>query len=215
MTIQQCRYVIEVERKGSFNEAAKSMFVAQTSISSAIAALEQELGIKIFERTKKGVILTAEGAEFIKYARSIESQAEFVRERYAVKTDMKKLYVSSQHYDFITELFGKFLQQNSGDCFYFSMIETKTHRVIEDVRRNYSDVGIIAVKKDNSLILRYLRKNELTFVPFIKAYPHVFIRKNHPLSDRKTLSYRDLKEYPYIFYEQDDNKSVLFSEELC
>ncbi len=66
MTIQQCKYILEIVKQGSFNEAAKSMFVAQTSISSAVKSLEEELGIKIFERSNKGVFLTDEGAEFVR-----------------------------------------------------------------------------------------------------------------------------------------------------
>ena len=66
MTIQQCKYVLEIARTGSFSEAANNLFTAQSSLSVSIKSLEQELNIKIFERGSNGVYLTDEGAEFVK-----------------------------------------------------------------------------------------------------------------------------------------------------
>ena len=68
MTIQQCKYVLKIAKTGSFSEAAKQLFIAQSSLSISIKFLEQELNIKIFERAGNGVYLTEEGAEFVKYA---------------------------------------------------------------------------------------------------------------------------------------------------
>ena len=83
LTIQQCRYILEIVKQGSFNEAAKSMFVAQTSISGAVKSVEDELGIKLFERSNKGVFLTDDGAEFVRYAKQLVSHADFITERYS------------------------------------------------------------------------------------------------------------------------------------
>ena len=83
MTIQQCRYVLEIAKTGSFNEAAKQLFVAQSSLSVSVKALEEELNIRIFERSKNGVHLTGEGAEFVRYAREIVDNDDFIKERYA------------------------------------------------------------------------------------------------------------------------------------
>ena len=74
MTIQQCKYVLTVAKTGSFNEAAKQLFIAQSSLSVSIKSLEQELDIKIFERSGNGVYLTDEGAEFVKYQKNYISQ---------------------------------------------------------------------------------------------------------------------------------------------
>ena len=66
MTIQQCIYILEIHNTGSFSEAARKLFVAQSSLSSSVKGLEDELGIKIFERSKNGAVLTVEGAELTK-----------------------------------------------------------------------------------------------------------------------------------------------------
>ena len=57
MTIQQLKYLIEVVNKGSINEAAKTLFISQPTLSKSIKLLEQEMGIIIFTRTSKGIVL--------------------------------------------------------------------------------------------------------------------------------------------------------------
>ena len=91
MTIQQCKYVIGIAKCGSFNEAAKQLYVAQSSLSSSVKALEEELGIVIFERSSNGVYLTDDGSEFIRYATQITEQSDFVSERYNSCKNCKKL----------------------------------------------------------------------------------------------------------------------------
>ena len=71
MTLQQLRYVVEISRCGSITAAAQKLFIAQPSLSKAVRELESELGITIFERSRSGVIFTADGMEFLGQARLI------------------------------------------------------------------------------------------------------------------------------------------------
>ena len=64
MTLQQLKYVIEVAERGSITEAAKSLFIAQPSLSAAIRELEEEMATNIFVRKSRGILLTPEGTEF-------------------------------------------------------------------------------------------------------------------------------------------------------
>ena len=74
MTLQQMKYVIEIAERGSMNEAAKSLFMSQPSLSATIKDLEDELGITIFQRSNRGIELTTEGSEFLGYVRQILDQ---------------------------------------------------------------------------------------------------------------------------------------------
>ncbi len=215
MTIQQCKYVLAVAKTGSFNEAAKQLFVAQSSLSISIKSLEQELEIKIFERSGNGVYLTDEGAEFIKYASQICENSDFVTERYK-KEISKKLYIATQHYDFIADIFGNFLKTVSSENYRFSIREIETYNVIRDVETARSDIGIIAIKNgDLDVMKRYLIKRNLSFTPVLEVNPHVFFRSQHPLSRCEKISMSDLKEYPYVSYEQGEHISSFFTEELA
>lgn len=214
MTIQQCKYVLSVAKTGSFNEAAKQLFIAQSSLSVSIKSLEQELDIKIFERSGNGVYLTDDGAEFVNYAKQICENNDFVTERYKKKIP-KKLYIATQHYDFIADIFGNFLSSINDENYRFSIREIETYNVIRDVETAYSDIGIIAIKDaDYDIMKRYLNKKNLSFTPVIEVKPHVFFRKQHPLSRCNRLSVSDLKEYPYVSYEQGEHNSSFFTEEL-
>ena len=214
MTVQQCKYVLEIAKTGSFSEAAKQLFVAQSSLSVGVKALESELHIKIFDRAGTGVYLTDEGAEFIKYARKVCADADLVTERYG-KAVQQKLYIATQHYDFIADIFCKLLSETASESYRFSIREIETHSVIRDVETAYSDIGIIAIKDSNlDIMKRYLSRRKLGFTPLITVDPHVFLRKDHPMAGKSKLSVGELKNYPYVSYEQGEHNSDYFTEEL-
>ncbi len=215
MTIQQCRYILEIVKQGSFNEAAKTMFVAQTSISGAVKSIETELNIKIFERSNKGVFLTDEGSEFVRYAKQLVSQADFISDRYMSYDEMDKISISSQHYDFVAEVFGQFINENESGSFDFCLREVETFKVIDDVEKSFSDLGIIAIKdSDMDVMERLLDGKKISFYKLFKTPFHVYIGREHPLASHAKLSFSDLAKYPYITYEQGEQCHSMFTEEF-
>ena len=188
MTIQQCKYVLEIHNTGSFSEAARRTYVAQSSLSNSVKSLEDELGIKIFERSNNGAVLTVEGAEFIRYAEEIVSKDDFIADRYKRRQSNSRLFVSTQHYDFIADAFCKLVTENREDEYSLSLQEKETYDVIRDVEIAYSDVGIIAIEDRNLDIMnRYLQSKEISFSPIFNVSPHAFLRKEHPLSKMKIV----------------------------
>ena len=215
MTIQQCKYVLKVLECGSFNEAAKQLFVAQSSLSVSVKTLEQELGIKIFERSLGGVFLTEEGTEFVRYARQFVELNDFVTGRYKEDPACKHLYLATQHYDFVADIFSRLVNETADSQYRFSLREMKTYDVIHETENAYCDIGIIAIKScDTGVMERYLSKKGLVFTPFIKAMPHVFVRKGHPLSQYQRITLSQLREYPSLSYEQGEHSTSFFTEEL-
>ena len=215
MTITQCKYVLKIAECGSFNEAAKQLFIAQSSLSVSVRQLEQEFDIKIFERSGNGVYLTEEGAEFVRYVRQIAEQNDFIVNRYTNKKLSKRLYVATQHYDFVADIFGKLVNETKEDFYDFSLTEMKTYDVIHQVETAHCDIGIIAIRaNDISIMKRYLSKRDLLFTPFLEAFPHVFVRNNHPLSNRSLITLEVLDKYPYVTYEQGDHNVSFFAEEI-
>lgn len=85
MTLTQMKYAIAVADTGSMNEAARSLFIAQPSLSASIRELEQEIGIELFKRTSRGVLATPEGEEFLGYARQVTEQYRLLESRYIEK----------------------------------------------------------------------------------------------------------------------------------
>ncbi len=215
MTIQQCKYVLEIARVGSFSEAAKQLFIAQSGLSNSVKLLENELGIKIFERSKNGVSLSPEGAEFVRYAEELVAQSEFILGRYGTSETDAHLYISSQHYDFVADIFTRFVREAENEKFDLSLRELRTSEVISDIEGAYSDIGIIAIKEsDIDVMTRHLNKKGIIFTQLFRATPHVYIRREHPLAEKSRISHEALLSYPYVSYEQGAQSGSLFTEEI-
>ena len=216
MTIQQCVYVLKIAEYGSFNEAARQLFVAQSGLSVSVRSLEQELNIKIFERSGNGVYLTDAGAEFVRYARQLVQQNDFILSRYANNDLCRKLYISTQHYDFVADVFTKMLNETGDEHYRFSLREMKTYDVIHQVETSYCDIGVLAIKETDLAVMdRYLSQRGLSFNPVMDVRPHVYIRKEHPVACNRMLTFEQLQNYPYVAYEQGEHNNAFFTEELA
>ena len=178
--------------------------------------LENEYGITIFNRSKKGISLTPEGDEFLGYARQILDQANLIEERYTGKTTNKlRFCISSQHYSFVVEAFVELLKNYGGDKYEFHMRETQTFDIIDDVSHLRSEIGILYLNSFNETVIRKtLKDNNLSFEPLFRAKPHVFIGKDSPLAKKKSIKLEDLAPYPRLSYEQGNHNSFYFSEEI-
>lgn len=187
MTLNQLRYVVEAASSGSITEAAQRLFITQPSLTAAIHALEEELGITIFRRTNKGITLTVKGEEFLAYARQMLEQEAMIRERYGKKRKKKQLFcVSSQHYSFAVEAFVDLLREYRGREYEFHMRETETYKILEDVGALRSEVGVLYLNPANETIVRRaILDHSLRFTPLYRAQPHVFISKRNPLAERR------------------------------
>ena len=216
MTLQQLKYIVTVASKGTISEAAKELYIAQPSLTSAIKELESELGITIFNRTNKGVILSVEGEEFLGYARQVIEQTNLIKEKYSGKSSGKHQFcVSTQHYSFAVEAFVELLRQYGGEEYEFRLRETQTYDIIEDVARLRSEVGLLYLNKFNETILRKtIRANDLKFQPLFISKPHVFVSSAIPLANKIAISLDDLAPYPRLSYEQGEHNSFYFSEEI-
>lgn len=216
MTLQQLRYIIIVAEKGSINEAAKYLYVSQPSLSNSIKELEEELGFPIFIRTNRGVTLSHKGMEFLGYARQVITQADLLEEKYIKKTkQIKSFCASSQHYPFVSHAFVELVKEYEEDDYNFTLSETTTYEVIENVKTLYSEIGILYLSKYNEAVIRkILSENNLIFEELVRAKPHVFLYKEHPLAKEELIDLEDLKEYPKISFNQGMYNAFYYSEEV-
>ncbi len=85
MTLMQMKYAIAVADTKSMNEAARSLFITQPSLSASIKELENEIGVELFKRTNRGITVTPEGEEFLGYARQVVEQYRLIESKYIEK----------------------------------------------------------------------------------------------------------------------------------
>lgn len=216
MTLQQLKYVIEVASCRSINDAAKRLFVSQPTLSTALRELEEEMNITIFERSNKGVVLTKEGAEFLRYARQVVEQAELLENRYRnVKLTPQHFSVSTQHYAFAVNAFVRLVQSYGQEEYDMALRETKTHEIIEDVKSLRSEIGILYLNEFNEkVILHLLRSAGLEFHSLFTARPHIFVSISNPLAAQDIVTIDELKPYPYLYFDQGEYNSFYFAEEI-
>lgn len=216
MTLQQLKYVVMVAEKGTITEAAKKLFISQPSLTNAIRELENEMNITIFDRTNKGISVSKDGEVFLGYARQVLEQANLLEEKYLGKSDIKQQFcISTQHYSFAVNAFVDLIKEYGQDKYDFSLRETQTYEIIDDVARMKSEIGVLYLNDFNeNVILKELKANNLEFHELFVAKPHVFISDKHPLAEKETVSFNDLMPYPYLSFEQGEHNSFYYSEEI-
>lgn len=216
MTLQQIHYALTIAEAGSMNKAADILFISQPSLTSAIKELEKEIGISIFLRTGKGVIQTNEGSEFLIYARQVYQQYELLQQKFGAKGNIKRKFgVSTQHYSFAVKAFVETVKQYDTLRFEFAIRETKTLEVITDVGTLKSEIGVIYLSSFNNKVIRkLLADNGLEFHRLIDCNAYVYLYKNHPLAQNKSIGMAQLADYPCLAFEQGDKSSFYLAEEI-
>ena len=216
MTLQQLKYVITVAETGTITEAAKKLYISQPSLTNSIHELEKEMNLVIFNRTNKGISISKEGENFLGYARQVLEQAAILEDKYKGSGLGKKHFcVSTQHYSFAVNAFVDLIKEYGQEEYDFSLRETQTYEIIEDVTRLRSEIGILFLNDFNETVIsKILKSNELEFHQLFIAKPHVFISRKHPLANKSVITNKELEIYPYLSFEQGEHNSFYFSEEI-
>lgn len=215
MTILQLKYVIAVANAPSLREAASGLFISQPALSLAIRELEEELNVRLFERTNKGIRITKEGEEFLIYAKETVSQYKIIEDRYLGKRKEKEHFsVSMQHYVFAVHAFVNVVKKYDSEKYVYSVQETRTDEVLANVRNLKSEIGIISYSaRSEKLIKKLFREYGLKFHQLMKRDTYVYVWKKHPLAKKKILSLKELEDYPCITFDQSSDNEFYLPEE--
>lgn len=216
ITLQHLQYFIEVAAEGSISAAADLLYVAQPTMSAAMKELETRVGRDLLVRSARGVALTTDGAEFLGYARQVVEQVALLEQRYLGRPPSRRLLgVSAQHYSFAVDAFVRMVRRSEAAEYEFSLRETRTWDIIEDVRTLRSELGILYRNDFNrNVIDKLLRDSGLAFHPLFVASPHIFISRKNPLASRARVTMDDLADLPRLTFDQGANNSFYFAEEI-
>lgn len=196
MNILHMKYAVEVARLGSLNKAAESLLIAQPNISRSIKELEQDLGISIFSRSAKGMLLTAEGEEFIGFAQSILKQIDDVEALYksgSVKKQRFSISVPSACY--ISHAFAEFSKSISSEPAEIFFEETSSQNTINGVLGNECKLGIIRCPENYDKHFKaMLEEKGLAYELIAELSYSLLMNKNNPLASNETVKYGDISE---------------------
>ncbi|MBN9154753.1 MAG: LysR family transcriptional regulator [Microbacterium sp.] len=216
ITLQQLHYFIEVAAEGSISAAADLLYVSQPTLSAAMKDLESRAGRALLLRSSRGVTLTADGTEFLGYARQVVEQMSLLEQRYLGGQPARRLLgVSAQHYSFVVDAFVRMVAGSGVAEYEFSLRETRTWDIIEDVRTLRSELGILYRNDFNRRVIdKLLRDSGLVFHPLFLAEPHIFISRKNALAARDRVTLADLADSPRLTFDQGVNNSFYFAEEI-
>ena len=215
MTLQQLKYALTIADCGSMNEAAKQLFISQPSLSETMKELETEIGLDIFLRSNRGIVITPEGEEFLGYARQVTEQFGLLQSKYIDKKVKEKFSVSTQHYTFAVKAFVETVKQIGMEQYEFAVHETTTISVIENVKNFKSEIGVLYENDFNEKVLnKMFKENGLEFVELFSCDTFVYLWSGHPLAKQDVITMEELDEYPCLSFDQGRNSSLYLAEEM-
>lgn len=215
MTLQQLKYALTIADCGSMNKAAKQLFISQPSLSETMKELETEIGLDIFLRSNRGIVITPEGEEFLGYARQVTEQFGLLQSKYIDKKVKEKFSVSTQHYTFAVKAFVETVKQIGMEQYEFAVHETTTISVIENVKNFKSEIGVLYENDFNEKVLnKMFKENGLEFVELFSCDTFVYLWSGHPLAKQDVITMEELDEYPCLSFDQGKNNSLYLAEEM-
>lgn len=214
MNILHMKYAVEVARLGSLNKAAETLIIAQPNISRSIKELEADLGITIFNRSAKGMVLTPEGEEFISYAKSILKQIDEVEMLYKQGSPKKqKFSISVPRACYISDAFANFSKSISEDPAEIFYKETNSQRTINDVQNNDYKLGIIRYAENFDKFFKAMLEEKGLSYEMIAEFTYVLIMsRDNPLACKQDITFGDLSAYIEIAHADPYVPSLPFSK---
>lgn len=199
MTIQQLKYIIALDEHRHFARAAEECMVTQPGLTIQLKNLEEEIGIKIFDRSKTPLKPTTEGVQIISMARKVLLDADAIRD-FVVnkKNDMEgnvTLGVISTLSPYLIPLFIKAMR-NVAPKMHFTIKEGNTGQLMHDVEAGIIDIALMATPTGNPALIEHPVFQE----PFV-----AYLYDGHPMAGEKL----------YKLQPKDKPELLLLQNEYC
>ncbi len=202
MNIMHLRYAVEISKTKSINKAAENLFMSQPNLSRALKDLESSIGIDIFQRTSKGMVLTSKGEEFLIYAQKILDEIDEIENLYSNVPDSttQQFSISVPRSSYISHAFSEFAKNidltKKAEIFYK---ETNSLRAIRNIMQENYKLGIIRYQTRFENYFRSMLKEKGLKSEYItEFYYSVLMSKHHPLAEKDILHLEDLEGYVEI-----------------
>ena len=206
MDLKQLQYLVTCAQAGSFSDAAKILYSTQSSVSKVIKALEDNLGMQLFERLPRGIRLTVQGQKVYHYACRITNEVE-VLENMSANGMTKWIRISMNPSSWFADQFVDFYNETYEKNYHFQLTTAGVRSVMERVRDYMDDIGfvyILSQQKEN--FLHELAKNKLQFVSMYETDVILYPGRQTELYDleKETVNLGELEGVRFIQNYQDE-----------
>ena len=198
MNTQHLQYIIEIERTRSISQAAENLFIGQPNLSRAIKELEASLGVKIFERSAKGMGLTSDGETFIRYAKTILRQVDEVESIFNGSGSVKKRFsISVPRASYISDAFARFSHSLTNEAEAEIIYkETNSLRAIKNILHEDYKLGIIRYAENYDKYFKTMLDEKDMQYEMITEFSYVLaMSRENPLASAEKITFDALKDY--------------------
>lgn len=208
MTFEQLLYAEALSRHNSMQEAADTLHIGKSGLSIAMTQLEEELGVKIFNRTSKGTSVTTEGKKLLasisailKSKNALEKTATFISNPLSCQ-EIKIYYMNTMLTPFVDNFIKKYDEEYSNVFLDISCHELES--IVREVRNQGIDAGFVAINDDNNEMLK-----NLVFKPICHTKLVLICSENHPLSQNKEkISIELLKKQRFSLFNDSLHEAI-------
>ena len=195
MNLLHMKYAVEIAETNSINKAADKLYVGQSALSRAIKELEASLGVTLFERSAKGMFLTADGEIFIRHAKNVLAQIDEIEDMFSGGTISKKHFsVSVPRASYIAEAFAEFSKVIDKDTQAEILYkETNSMRAVKNILQEDYKLGIIRYAENYDKYYKTMMDEKGLDYELITEFRHVLIMNSEsPLAKKEKITYGDL-----------------------
>lgn len=195
MNLLHMKYAVEIAETNSINKAADKLYVGQSALSRAIKELEASLGVTLFERSAKGMFLTADGEIFIRHAKNVLAQIDEIEDMFSGGTISKKHFsVSVPRASYIAEAFAEFSKVIDKDTQAEILYkETNSMRAVKNILQEDYKLGIIRYAENYDKYYKTMMDEKGLDYELITEFRHVLIMSSEsPLAKKEKITYGDL-----------------------
>ena len=206
MDLKQLQYFVVCAQTGSFSDAAKVLYSTQPSVSKVVKALDDALGMQLFERLPRGIRLTVQGQKVYRYACRITNEIDTL-ENMAAHGMTKWIRVSLNPSSWFANQFVDFYNETYEKNYHFQLTTAGVRSVMDRVRDYVDDIGfvyILSQQKEN--FLHEISRNKLQFVPMYETDVVFYPGKETELYDsgKSKVELKDLDGVRFIQNYQDE-----------
>lgn len=206
MDLKQLQYLVTCAQAGSFSDAAKTLYSTQSSVSKVIKALEDNLGMQLFERLPRGIRLTVQGQKVYHYAYRITNEVE-VLENMSANGMTKWIRISMNPSSWFADQFVDFYNETYEKNYHFQLTTAGVRSVMERVRDYMDDIGFVYIlSQQEENFLHELAKNKLQFVSLYETDVILYPGRQTELYDleKETVNLGELEGVRFIQNYQDE-----------
>lgn len=199
MNLKQLQYFIKLSETEHYRKAAESLYITEPSLNRSIRDLEKELGVHLFEKRGRNIYLTRYGRIFLPYVTKSLSELEHGIDvmRAYTSPDKGRInlgFIYTMGYTVVPEMIMQFKNSPGNSQISFDFRQGTTSDLLAELKEETIDLAFCSSVEDAS---------ELTFYPVAEEKLVVIAPKGHPLSNRGSVSIRELEQYPFISFNKE------------